>query len=290
VPVTFTVIFICGVLGNGLVMFVIMCMKRRALRKVTNIYLINLAVADLLVLLFCVPFTGLTYTLESWPFGKFVCKMVDYLMMTSMASSIWTMAAMSIDRYCAVVGPNCIKPYRTVRSTVGVLASIWVVNAILFSPLLIMAQIGFDEYEIEVLSHCFQKYPNRQSKRAYLVGVFLGYYVLPLIVTTASYFLLTRNMWGNIGPKLSRVHTLRAIRRHRHVCLMVLIMVCVFGICWLPVYAVNLYNEFSSEDDQFHEGVYVVLVVGHCLSYLNSALNPIIYSFMSHIFRQCCKE
>lgn len=132
VPVTFTVIFICGVLGNGLVMFVIMCMKRRALRKVTNIYLINLAVADLLVLLFCVPFTGLTYTLESWPFGKFVCKfyactsndiplitvtyhqgkMVDYLMMTSMASSIWTMAAMSIDRYCAVVGPNCIKPYR----------------------------------------------------------------------------------------------------------------------------------------------------------------------------------
>jgi hypothetical protein len=94
-------------------------------------------------------------------------------------------------------------------------------------------------------------------------------------------------MWGSIGRGLPPASTLKAIRRHRHVCVMVFIMVCCFAICWLPLHVVHLYAEFGPK--RFSDAMYVLKVFGHCLSNLNSALNPLIYSFMSHVFRQCCK-
>lgn len=76
VPVVFGLIFLVGVVGNACLIF-ILC-RHKAMRSVPNTFIFNLALGDLLVLLCAVPFTSTVFTLESWPYGLFVCKASEF--------------------------------------------------------------------------------------------------------------------------------------------------------------------------------------------------------------------
>ena len=73
----YCVIFCLGLLGNGLVCFVVLRVSH--MRSVVNIFILNLAVADFLVLLICLPPSVLADTTESWYLGDVMCKVVPFL-------------------------------------------------------------------------------------------------------------------------------------------------------------------------------------------------------------------
>jgi allatostatin receptor len=75
------------------------------MRSTTNLLIINLAVADLLFIVFCVPFTATDYMLPFWPFGDVWCKIVQYLIVVTAYASVYTLVLMSLDRFMAVVHP-----------------------------------------------------------------------------------------------------------------------------------------------------------------------------------------
>ena len=75
------------------------------MRSTTNLLIINLAVADLLFIVFCVPFTGTDYVLPFWPFGDVWCKIVQYLIVVTAYASVYTLVLMSLDRFLSVVHP-----------------------------------------------------------------------------------------------------------------------------------------------------------------------------------------
>lgn len=75
------------------------------MRSTTNLLIINLAVADLLFIIFCVPPTGSDYMLKYWPFGNTWCQIVQYLIVVTAYASVYTLVLMSLDRYLAVVHP-----------------------------------------------------------------------------------------------------------------------------------------------------------------------------------------
>lgn len=64
-----------------------------------------MAVADLLVILFCVPFTSVVYTVENWPWGSLMCKISETTKNISVGVSVFTLTALSAERYCAIVNP-----------------------------------------------------------------------------------------------------------------------------------------------------------------------------------------
>jgi allatostatin receptor len=68
VGVIYSFTFIVGLIGNLLVVLTILLHKR--MRNSTNLIILNLAIADLIFIIFCVPFTGLNYVLNVWYFGK----------------------------------------------------------------------------------------------------------------------------------------------------------------------------------------------------------------------------
>ena len=70
-----------------------------------TIFILNLAVADLLFVIFCIPFTATDYVLNEWLFGLLVCQAVQYLIYVTSYVSIYTLILMSIDRFLAVVFP-----------------------------------------------------------------------------------------------------------------------------------------------------------------------------------------
>lgn len=124
VPVIFGIIAIVGFFGNALVVTVVVANSR--MRSTTNLLIVNLALADLLFIVFCVPFTASDYALLFWPFGEVWCKIVQYLVIVTANASIYTLVLMSLDRYLIVVHPLSSISIRTKTKTYWAIAVTWV--------------------------------------------------------------------------------------------------------------------------------------------------------------------
>lgn len=72
----------------------------------------SLALADLLVILTCVPFTSIIYTVESWPWGESICKISETIKDISIGVSVFTLTALAADRFFAIV-----EPFRKLHAT-----------------------------------------------------------------------------------------------------------------------------------------------------------------------------
>lgn len=109
------------------------------MRSTTNLLIINLAIADLLFVFFCVPFTATDYILRAWPFGDYWCKIVcnfffvkliffllnffiyfkvQYMIVVTCHASVYTLVLMSLDRFLAVVHPIRSMSLRTERNAI----------------------------------------------------------------------------------------------------------------------------------------------------------------------------
>ena len=130
----FSIIVIVGLIGNSMVIIVVACNQQ--MRSITNLLIINLAIADLLFIIFCVPFTAADYVLPHWPFGDLWCKCVQYLIVVTAYASVYTLVLMSLDRFLAVVHPIASMYVRTEKNATTAIVIIWGVILILAIPVL----------------------------------------------------------------------------------------------------------------------------------------------------------
>jgi somatostatin receptor 1 len=118
VPI-YTIIFLIGTFGNGLV--IISILRSLRLRTVTNTYLLNIAIADFLLLL-SIPFLIVTILANGWIFGNILCKMYyNFIHINQYVSSL-LLAALSFDRYLAVCHPIRAIEFRTRTKCVLIIA------------------------------------------------------------------------------------------------------------------------------------------------------------------------
>lgn len=104
VSVVFSLIFLLGTIGNSLVLAVLL-RSGQVGYNTTNLFILNLSVADFFFIIFCVPFQATIYSLEGWVFGSFMCKVVHFFINLTMYASSFTLAAVSVDRYVFVSQP-----------------------------------------------------------------------------------------------------------------------------------------------------------------------------------------
>ncbi len=134
-------IFAFGIIGNLLVCWVVF--RQTSMRTVTNIFIANLALSDILLCLFCVPFTPLyLLAIKEWQFGQFsnlLCHLVPFAQGVSVYLSVFTMCAISIERYSVIVHP--FRSPITVSSCITIIFFIWVFAIILTLPYGIFMQV-----------------------------------------------------------------------------------------------------------------------------------------------------
>lgn len=105
-------IFVLALLGNGVVCYIVQSSPR--MRTVTNYFICNLAIGDILMSLFCVPFSFISILiLGYWPFGVILCHLVNYSQAISVLVSAYTLVAISVDRYIVIMWP--LRPRITKR-------------------------------------------------------------------------------------------------------------------------------------------------------------------------------
>lgn len=272
----YSAIILFGVTGNSMVIYVIY--RFRNLRTVTNFFIVNLAVADLLINMLCLPFT-LAYTLYGeWKFGQVLCFMLPCAQGMAVYVSTITMNVIALDRYRSIVNHMETKMSKNVCMVVIVLT--WAVSALLASPLAI-----FREYETldllpgAAIQVCAERWPeNTVNASIYSISALLVQYGLPLAVISVAYIRIWDKLKKTRGGRNDR-H-----QRRRKTTKMLLLMVVVFAVCWLPFHAFQLAVDIDSSVSSMKD-FKLLFTVFHIIAMCSTFANPILYGWMNTNYR-----
>lgn len=271
---------VCGLFGNVLVIFVIL--KSRKMKTVTNMYLLNLAVSDLIFLLH-IAMVITTNIIKHWIFGKVMCKIYFITSSLTMFSSVLTLSCLSFDRYIAVCKPAISQRHRQPKKAGFVIIGIWGLSLLLSMPLILYSKIiGKGDNRTYV---CIVDWPDVSTVPTYAIYTFITGCAIPLCFISIFYTCVIIHM-KRAGPA-NRKRSREQRKNHRKVTLLVLAIILVYGFCWLPYWIINIIVTIK--------GIYqtIPIIVVHIitiLTYANSMVNPILYAFLSENFRQKFKE
>ena len=281
------VIFFVALFGNSVGLYVVL--KKFSSTSVTNLFIGNMTVADLLLTTTIMPFSvAFLYRRSLWiggTLGSITCKTLFYVVPVFISASVFTMMLISFDRFYAIFHPLKGKLFRKPK----VLSStIWVLSFGLMTPYVLL----FQTIETQAgVYYCVQRWPwappndtdwseTYRVLKSFHICVFVIVYALPLSTTIIIYSLICRKLWLRKIPGNVTDTNLAAEKRLKRKVTRLLVITCVvFSVCWFPVY-VNHYFRFV-RPDQSHKLPFKVQLLFYWLAHANSALNPCLYILLN---------
>ncbi|XP_070785547.1 neuropeptide Y receptor Y2, like [Enoplosus armatus] len=281
----YSTIIVLGVLGNSLVIYVIYRFK--TLRTVTNFFIANLAVADLLVNTLCLPFT-LVYTLQGeWKFGSTLCFLLPYAQGLAVHVSTVTLNVIALDRHRCIVYHLETRMRKDV--CFGVIALTWVLSAVLASPLAIFREYGSFTLEPgHSIQVCTEKWPGKNTDgTVYSISMLILQYFLPLSIISFAYARIWSKLRGHVSPAESVGGSSAGSERHRRrrkTTKMLVTMVVVFAVSWLPFHAFQLATDIDSTVLDMRD-FRLLYTVFHVVAMCSTFANPLLYGWMNRNYR-----
>ncbi|OQV17343.1 putative Neuropeptide Y receptor [Hypsibius exemplaris] len=269
-----------------------------------SIFLVNLAFSDIVLSVFCMPFTMSQVVKHHWQFSDALCPIVLFLQLSSVIASVYTLVAIGVDRYLFVTRP--LKARLTKRKGKMVIGCIWMFALALSSVQLAVVRCIEFPHNGVIYKDCQESWPNDNYRKAYTVTVALLTYIIPLTVLMFTYIRVGRILWQRTPPgeTVLAVTTLnsagraeeRRMKSKQRVVKMLVVIVLVFAICWFPLHLFFIVIDFFPEviklwRDHLHElpFTYTFLAI-HFLAMSSSYVNPLIYSFMNQNFRSDVRQ
>uniref|UniRef100_A0A674F2U5 Neuropeptide FF receptor 1 n=1 Tax=Salmo trutta TaxID=8032 RepID=A0A674F2U5_SALTR len=282
-------IFLLCMVGNVLVCLIVL--GNRRMRTVTNLFILNLAVSDLLVGIFCIPTTLVDNLITGWPFTNTVCKMSGLVQGMSVAASVFTLVAIAVDRFRCIVFP--FQPKLTLIVAKVTIAMIWVLAVVIMCPsaaALTVVEVA-DHYMVYnqdynktyPLYSCYENFADPKMRKVYTTVLFAHIYLVPLALITV--------MYGRIGVKLytsvvSRREHLISQKKIK-VIKMLIVVALLFMLSWLPLWTLMLLTDYAGLDEEQLELLTgYIFPFAHWLAFSNSSVNPIIYGYFNENFKR----
>ncbi|XP_033610808.1 neuropeptide FF receptor 2 isoform X3 [Cryptotermes secundus] len=213
----------------------------------------------------------------------------------SVGASVFTITAMSIDRYLAIRHPMAFRKIFNRTTTLFVIVILWIVALSIFAPVIWVRQvemIDIGEPNLNLPGFCIEKWPDNQERLVYGVLCFVFVYAIPGSVVVLAYSLMGLRLCaisppfdgpGNEGMASTRQCT-RLVRERRRVARILLLLAVLFAFCWLPYNVLALLFDLGVNKNI--KLFSFALLLGHA----NSAINPILYCFMTRNFRRAVRE
>ncbi|XP_034665186.1 RYamide receptor isoform X1 [Drosophila subobscura] len=277
-------IFIFALIGNGTVCYIVQSTPR--MRTVTNYFIANLALGDILMSLFCVPSSFISlFILNYWPFGIVLCHFVNYSQAVSVLVSAYTLVAISIDRYIAIMWP--LRPRITKRYAKFIIGGVWFIALATAFPIPVVSRLVMPSsvwHEKCEKFICREMWPSSDQEYYYTLSLFTLQFVVPLLVLIFTYTRIAIAVWGKRPPgEAENSRDQRMARSKRKMIKMMLTVVIVFTICWLPFNILQLL--LNDEEFGKWKPLPYVWLAFHWLAMSHSCYNPIIYCYMNARFR-----
>lgn len=291
-------IMLATVFGNVLVIAAVYLYHR--LRRMTNFFIISLAVSDLFVALIHLPLRiDQSVHNNNWCFDKapgVVTTCAYWIVMDTMFSSasICNLVVISIDRFLAITKPFEYQRRMTKKVGFALIAFVWV-YAMLWGALSLIDWSGDSTPENPHINVAFSKSGERncgkQDRIYYTVAMAVAFF-LPLLIVIITYSCVFRVAFtqakavASLDPTKGKRHILRELKATKTIA----IVIGVFIVCWLPTFIIIVMSLWC-------DSCFTPFITNRALSYairitfifvlpiMNSSLNPLIYTLFNKEFR-----
>ncbi|XP_035591080.1 neuropeptide FF receptor 1-like [Oncorhynchus keta] len=299
-------IFLLCMVGNVLVCLIVL--GNRRMRTVTNLFILNLAVSDLLVGIFCIPTTLVDNLITGWPFTNSVCKMSGLVQGMSVAASVFTLVAIAVDRFRCIVYP--FQPKLTLIVAKVTIAMIWVLAVVIMCPsaaALTVVEVA-DHYMVYnqdynktyPLYSCYENFADPKMRKVYTTVLFAHIYLVPLALITVMYGRIGVKLYTSVVSRREPQDAAHPPPRARHeggrhlisqkkikVIKMLIVVALLFMLSWLPLWTLMLLTDYAGLDEEQLELLTgYIFPFAHWLAFSNSSVNPIIYGYFNENFKR----
>lgn len=281
IPVLYSVAFVVGVLGNGVLLGVLA--QSRKTWSVTDTFILHLGVADVLLLV-TLPLWA-AQAVHGWAFGTSLCKITGAMFTINFYCGIFLLACISLDRYLSIVHATQMysrkKPWVVHASCLAV----WLFSLILSIPDWIFLHAVKDDRRDKI--ECVRNY-YMYSSQVQVVGDWrlasrliyhIAGFLLPSTILIFCYSCILRRLrCGTQGLQKQKAFKV------------IVAVVLVFFLCWTPYNITLMVDTLQSGNSSETCGVRTSLekakIITSSVGYLHCSLNPILYAFVGVKFRR----
>ncbi|ODM94327.1 Neuropeptide Y receptor, partial [Orchesella cincta] len=258
-----------ALIGNMLVLWVVTVSRR--MRTVTNMFIANLALADIIIGLFAIPFQFQAALLQRWNLPDFMCAFCPFVQILSVNVSVFTLSAIAVDRYRAVLFPLSARASK--RKATWAILSIWSVGILLALPTEVDYKVTHIMDKGKLKPFCANLGLSSTFRTYYTLGIVIIQYFFPLIIITGAYAHMATKLWGTTAPgNKEESRDAVVLRNKKKVIKMLALVVLLFALCWLPL--------------QMYQYINIIWFCFHWLAMSNSCYNPFIYAIYNDKFQR----
>ncbi|XP_058386051.1 N-formyl peptide receptor 2-like [Diceros bicornis minor] len=275
--------FVLGILGNGLVIWVA---GFRMARTVTTLCYLNLAIADFSFTA-TVPFLFVSMVMrEQWPFGWFLCKLVNIVADINLFGSVFLIAFIALDRCICVLHPIWAQNHRTVGLATKVIIAPWILALVLTLQVLIFVTTKKDPTGNTYCTFNFGSWGSTTDEKIKVaITVLTARGIIRFIIGFSMPMSIVAICYGLIAARMHKKNMIKSSRTLR----VLTAVVASFFLCWFPFQLMALLDTIWIKEIHFegkYEIVTVLLIPTSSLAFFNSCLNPILYVFVGQDFRK----
>lgn len=267
--------------GNSLVC--IAFYRNRRLRTITNLYVLSLAVADLMVAILLFPFGAVASGFRRWPFNFNFCQFAGFLAVYWGQVSTCTLALTSINRYFCVVKPQKYSTFFTRKKTILSILVVWI--SVLVQTLSLYAIPVIYRCDYDNL-YCRATFPDEKIERLFFIFCSC-LFTVPMVLVILGYgrvYCVVRQHNTAVFPSLQG----SSVQQGAHICAQEIktsriLFSALFGycICWIPFIVILILQfGFQMSIPHYARPIYPLF------SAISSWINPIIYGFMNRSMRK----
>lgn len=279
--VFYSTIFVIGLVGNIIALFAFLCIHQK--RNSIQVYLLNVAIADLL-LIFCLPFRILYHITENkWMFGLILCKIVGTLFYMNMYISIVLLGLISLDRYIKINKSVKRPKMLTTTRSIHICCMVW---ALALTGFVIVVAPSFFKSKDSNSTVCFH-YRNKQNAKTEAI---LNYIIV--VIFWIVFFLLILS-YVKIAKNLLKISKKRAnfpnAGKYTQTARNSFIVLIIFTICFVPYHVFRfayITSQLQNPSCYWKEIIHKCNEVMLIFSSFNSCLDPVMYFLMSRSVRK----
>ncbi|XP_070548606.1 allatostatin-A receptor-like [Ptychodera flava] len=302
VTIVMPIVFTIGILGNSLVVYVFA--RVREMQTVTNYFLVNLAVADMLFLLSVVPPKLIQYYSTPFPIqedwsslGDWGCTIISYPSAVAITASSITIVLLAFEKFVAVRWPFRFKTLRTKPKAIVACTSVWIVSAIYSFPEIYILRLSKHELSwpspwnntrVPTTLHiCIHSCTPDGGCAPYDAYYMFDRVVLILVVPLLAFLYLLTLI--HLRERAGTGTSTASVRAKKQVVRMLIATTLIYLICVTPFRFVTLFQTLH-DVNMSPETFPILLHVSRVLMYINSAINPAIYNVLNERYRRAFRE
>ncbi|XP_055588514.1 neuropeptide Y receptor type 2 [Uranotaenia lowii] len=299
--ILYSSIFILGIFGNVLVCYVVF--RNKAMQSVTNLFITNLALSDILLCVLAVPFTP-TYTfLGRWVFGQLICHTLPMAQGCSIYISTLTLTSIAIDRFFVIIYP--FHPRMKLSTCIFIIILIWIFSVLVTLPYGLFMRMHDDAngtyLNTTLLNattpenktyYCEEMWPSEDMRKVFSIVTSILQFVLPFIIMAFCYICVSIKLNDRArtkpGSKTTRREEAERDRKKR-TNRMLIAMVTIFGVSWLPLNLVNMCNDYYPDINGL-PFFNLLFFIAHLTAMSSTCYNPFLYAWLNENFRKEFKQ